>query len=45
VFIIDTQGTVRFGYHAANPADHPSPEELLSALARIEPKDGGAEAP
>jgi alkyl hydroperoxide reductase subunit AhpC len=45
VFIIDTQGTVRFTYHAANPADHPTPEELLSALSRIEQKDGSAEAP
>ena len=45
VFIIDTQGTVRFGYHAVNPADHPTPEELLSALSRIEQKDGSAEAP
>jgi len=45
VFIIDTQGSVHFSYHAVNPADHPTPEELLSALSRIEQKDGGAEEP
>lgn len=45
VFIIDTQGSVRFSYHAANPADHPTPEELLSALSRIKPKGGSAEEP
>lgn len=45
VFIIDTEGRVRFSYHAVNPADHPTPERLLSALARIKHKDGTAREP
>jgi len=35
VFIIDTEGRVRFSHHSRDPADHPTPEELLSALAMV----------
>ena len=40
VFIVDTQGSVRFSYHSVDPADHPTPEELLPALERIKQKNG-----
>ena len=32
VFIIDAKGGIRFSHHAKGPADHPSPEVILSAL-------------
>ena len=35
VFIIDTEGCIRFSHHSRDPADHPKPEELLFALERI----------
>lgn len=35
VFIIDTNGRVRFSHHSRDPADHPKPEELLSALETL----------
>ena len=36
VFIIDTEGRIRFSHHSRDPADHPNPEDLLSALDMIE---------
>ena len=35
VFIIDTRGLIRYGYYSRDPADRPTPEELLSELAKI----------
>ena len=35
VFIIDTNGHVRFSHHSRDPADHPNPEELLAALENL----------
>ncbi len=35
VFIIDTEGCIRYSHHSRDPADHPEPEELLFALERI----------
>ena len=32
VFIIDTDGSVRFSHYAADPSDHPSAEALLEVL-------------
>jgi peroxiredoxin len=32
VFIIDTDGRIRFSHHASGPADHPQPETLLAVL-------------
>ena len=32
VFIIDTSGRMRYSHHATDPADHPSPHDLLMAL-------------
>jgi alkyl hydroperoxide reductase subunit AhpC len=32
VFIIDTKGDIRYSHHAADPADHPSPDTLLEVL-------------
>jgi hypothetical protein len=32
VFIIDTDGSIRFSHHADGPADHPSPDVLLDVL-------------
>jgi peroxiredoxin len=32
VFIIDTDGRIRFSHYAAGPADHPQPEVLLEKL-------------
>jgi peroxiredoxin len=32
VFIIDRKGIIRFAHRAQDPADHPSAEEILSAL-------------
>jgi hypothetical protein len=32
VFIIDTDGRIRFSHYAAGPADHPKPEILLEKL-------------
>ena len=45
VYIVDTQGRVRFSYHAADPADHPTPQELLSVLSKIKQEAGRAETP
>ena len=39
VFVVDTEGAVRFSYPAVSPADHPTPETLLSDLSRIKRKD------
>ena len=33
VFIIDTDGRIRFSHYADSPSDHPQPEALLDALA------------
>ena len=35
VFIIDTRGVIRYGYYSRDPADRPTPEALLSELAKI----------
>jgi peroxiredoxin len=35
VFIIDPSGTIVFSHFAADPADHPAPEEILTALAAV----------
>jgi peroxiredoxin len=35
VFIIDSKGTIVFSHFAADPADHPAPDEILAALAAI----------
>jgi peroxiredoxin len=35
VFIIDPSGTIVFSHFAADPADHPAPDEILAALAAI----------
>jgi peroxiredoxin len=35
VFIIDTEGWIRYSHHSRDPADHPEPEELLLALERV----------
>ena len=35
VFIIDGKGRIRFSHHARDPADHPQPEALLTALQTI----------
>jgi peroxiredoxin len=35
VFIIDSKGTIVFSHFAADPADHPAPNEILAALAAI----------
>lgn len=35
VFIIDSKGTIVFSHFAADPADHPAPEEILAALAAV----------
>ena len=35
VFIIDTSGKVRFAHIAADPADHPSPQDILQAAAPL----------
>lgn len=32
VFIIDSEGRIRFSHHAKEPADNPQPEVLLAAL-------------
>lgn len=32
VFIIDTNGDIRYSHYAADPADHPSAEALLEVL-------------
>jgi peroxiredoxin len=32
VFIIDTDGSVRFSHYAADPSDHPSADALLDVL-------------
>jgi len=34
VFIIDTEGRVRYSYFAEGPADHPEPDELLKAIQK-----------
>jgi len=36
VFIIDTEGIVRYSYYSRDPADRPTPEALLFELAKIE---------
>ena len=33
VFIIDTDGRIRYSHHAAGPADHPAPDVLLDVLS------------
>lgn len=33
VFIIDTDGIIRYRFFAANPADHPEPDVLLEKIA------------
>ena len=35
VFIIDTEGCIRYSHHSRDPADHPKPEKLLFALEKI----------
>lgn len=35
VFIIDTSGKVRFDHIATDPADHPSPQDIIQAAATI----------
>ena len=35
VFIIDTSGKVRFDRIAADPADHPSPQDIIQAVATL----------
>ena len=37
VFIIDTAGRIRYSHYADGPADHPSPETLLTELASMTP--------
>jgi peroxiredoxin len=32
VFIIDTDGSILYSHYAKDPADHPSPEEILAHL-------------
>jgi peroxiredoxin len=32
VFIIDTDGRIRFSHYSKDPADHPDPEDLLAFL-------------
>ena len=34
VFIIDTEGRIRYSYFAEGPADHPEPDELLKAIQK-----------
>lgn len=38
VFIIDTAGRIRFGYFSRDPADHPSPADILSAVKKMKNK-------
>lgn len=35
VFIIDQDGRIRYAHYARDPADHPSPEDILSAVSSI----------
>jgi peroxiredoxin len=35
VFVIDTQGTIRFSHRSQDPADHPSADEILRAAAQV----------
>ena len=39
VVIVDSTGIIRYRHHSGNPADHPAPEALISALHKI---DGAA---
>ena len=34
VFIIDTEGRIRYSYFAEGPADHPEPDALLKAIQK-----------
>lgn len=38
VFIIDPTGCIRYSYSARDPADHPSADTILEALATMEPQ-------
>jgi peroxiredoxin len=35
VFIIDTDGRIRYRYFAEGPADHPAPEDLIDVLQSL----------
>ncbi|MBI9087180.1 MAG: redoxin domain-containing protein [Desulfobacterales bacterium] len=35
VFIIDTQGRIRFAHRGKNPADHPETDDLLASLSAL----------
>lgn len=36
VFIIDTKGLIRLSHYGKDPADHPSAEDILDAVSKLE---------